>query len=146
MHGALWLQPFNPAPAFCIETSAMLTATSLVSDMPTFAFLESIGNNLPPILFLVLIGVCAMAIVVAAVLDMLPAREAGGEGDAQQDDASAAAMKNAKIASLKAKAEEKARKKAAKTAGKAAKGKKGKSKAEPTESAPAEIIDVFEPE
>ncbi|MCE9556914.1 MAG: hypothetical protein K8T91_26500 [Planctomycetes bacterium] len=106
---------------------------------------------MPPILFLVLMGVCAIAIVVAAVMDMMPERAADGEGEAQEDTV-ATSKKQAKAEKLKAKAEEKAKKKAAQKASKAGKAKKGKSKtaptpvAEPSESEPVgEVIDFSEP-
>lgn len=129
----------------------MVQAMSLISDLPSIVLLGGISDNIPPVLFLVLMGVCAILIIVGAVADMMPEREAK-VGAEVQEDAGAAAKRAAKAEQLKAKAEEKARKKAAKAESKAAKGKKGKSKAaptpiaEPSEAAAVETIDFSEPE
>jgi len=140
----------------------MLPVGSMVFDSSSLFLVAGFSDNIPPILFLALIGVCAIMIVAGAVVDMMPER-AASDRKVSADSADAAAKKLAKAEQLKAKMEAKARQKAEKAAAKAAKGKQGKSKApapatetvdapqssdefEPSESSPIESIDFSEPE
>jgi len=102
-----------------------------------------IGENLPPVLFLTLMAVCALSIVAAAVLDVMPQKEPGtrDQGDTDEEGGSKLSKAEVKKAKAEAKArkkEERARKKAETAAAKAAKGgkaKKGKSQPQTTPEA-----------
>jgi hypothetical protein len=95
-----------------------------------------IGENLPPVLFLTLLAICALMIIAGAVVDRIPEKEPGTDTDDEADGqgvakSSKADLKKAKAEAKARKKEEQTRKKAEKAAAKAGKAKKGKPQAEP---------------
>jgi len=111
--------------------------------------MDFIGQNLPPVLFLTFLVVCALMIIAGAVLDWLPEREPKAAADDDEAKTSSrlskAEKKKAQAEAKARKKEEQARKKAEKAAAKGKKGKKGKSQEEPAPVAADEAEAPSEP-